>query len=45
MFFHCSELIDSQHRIKMSDEVQFTVLPDQMAESKVFSQICDIFLN
>jgi len=34
MFFHCSELIDSQHRIKMSDEVQFTVLPDQMAESK-----------
>ena len=21
MFFHCSELVDSQHRIKMSDEV------------------------
>ena len=34
MFFHCSELIDSTHRIKMSDEVEFTVLPDQMAESK-----------
>jgi cold shock CspA family protein len=34
MFFHCSELIDAAHRIKMSDEVQFTVLPDQMAESK-----------
>ena len=34
MFFHCSELIDSAHRIKMSDEVEFTVLPDIMAESK-----------
>merc|ERR1712227_275724 len=34
MFFHCSELIDSTHRIKMSDEVEFTVLPDLMAESK-----------
>jgi cold shock CspA family protein len=34
MFFHCSELIDSTHRIKMSDEVEFTVLPDHMAESK-----------
>lgn len=34
MFFHCSELINSEHRIKMSDEVEFTVLPDQMAESK-----------
>jgi len=34
MFFHCSELIDATHRIKMSDEVEFTVLPDVMAESK-----------
>lgn len=34
MFFHCSELVDSAHRIKMSDEVEFTVLPDLMAESK-----------
>jgi cold shock CspA family protein len=30
MFFHCNEIIDSDHRIRMSDEVEFTVLDDNM---------------
>ncbi|CAG5102255.1 Oidioi.mRNA.OKI2018_I69.chr1.g215.t1.cds [Oikopleura dioica] len=34
MFFHCSEIIDAQHRVKMSDEVEFTVMPDTMVNSK-----------
>ena len=34
MFFHCSEIIDAEHRVKMSDEVEFTVMPDTMVNSK-----------
>ena len=30
LFFHCNEIIDSDHRIRMSDEIEFTVMEDSM---------------
>lgn len=32
LFFHCCELLDSNYNIRMSDEVEFTVLNDPVAE-------------
>lgn len=32
LFFHCCELLDSNHCVRMSDEVEFTVLNDPVAE-------------
>lgn len=34
LFFHCCELLDPSHHIRMSDEVEFTVLPDPVAEKQ-----------
>ncbi|XP_076800145.1 cold shock domain-containing protein E1-like isoform X1 [Clavelina lepadiformis] len=34
LFFHCCELLDPTHHIRMSDEVDFTVLPDPVAEKQ-----------
>jgi len=34
LFFHCCELLDPRHHIRMSDEVEFTVLPDPVAEKQ-----------
>lgn len=32
LFFHCCELLDPNHNVRMSDEVEFTVLNDPVAE-------------
>lgn len=34
LFFHCCELLDPRHHVRMSDEVEFTVLPDPVAEKQ-----------
>ena len=36
MFFHCNEIIDPDHRVRMQDEVEFTVLEDSMYEDSRF---------
>ena len=42
LFFHCCELLDPRHHVRMSDEVEFTVLPDPVAEKQryYFSIVC-----
>lgn len=48
LFFHCCELLDPTHHIRMSDEVEFTVLLDPVAEKQRFADIelsyCILFL-
>lgn len=34
LFFHCCELLNPGHHVRMSDEVEFTVLPDPVAEKQ-----------
>nr|XP_002127595.1 cold shock domain-containing protein E1-like [Ciona intestinalis] len=34
LFFHCCEMLDPTHHVRMSDEVQFTVLLDPVAEKQ-----------
>uniref|UniRef100_H2Z8A0 CSD domain-containing protein n=1 Tax=Ciona savignyi TaxID=51511 RepID=H2Z8A0_CIOSA len=34
LFFHCCEMLDPAHHVRMSDEVQFTVLLDPVAEKQ-----------